>query len=123
MKRIKFILLTISIGAAALFTAACPERISIADIEANPSKYQDKDVVIAGTVKRSYGISVPGTPLKGGAYLIDDGTGSFWVMTDDAVPSQGTEIGIKGRVGNGITWGGRNYGLGMYEKQRRMKKR
>ena len=38
----------------ALYTAGCPERTSIADIEANPSRYQNKDVVIAGTVRDSY---------------------------------------------------------------------
>ena len=31
-----------------LFAAACPERVSIADIEANPSKYQNKEVAVAG---------------------------------------------------------------------------
>ena len=30
--------------AAVIFTAACPKRVSIADIEANPGRYQDKDV-------------------------------------------------------------------------------
>ena len=108
---------------AAIFAAACPERISIADIEANPSRYQNKDVAIAGTVRDSYGISIPGTPIRGGAYKIDDGTGSIWVFTDDSVPSKGTQLGVKGRIGTGANWKGRNYGLGMYEKDRRFKKR
>lgn len=108
---------------AAIFAAACPERISIADIEANPSRYQNKDVAIAGTVRDSYGISIPGTPIRGGAYKIDDGTGSIWVFTDDSVPSKGTQLGVKGRIGSGANWKGRNYGLGMYEKDRRFKKR
>lgn len=108
---------------AAIFAAACPERISIADIEANPSRYQNKDVAIAGTVRDSYGISIPGTPIRGGAYKIDDGTGSIWVFTEDSVPSKGTQLGVKGRIGTGANWKGRNYGLGMYEKDRRFKKR
>ncbi|MBC7900543.1 MAG: hypothetical protein H7070_10890 [Saprospiraceae bacterium] len=107
----------------ALFATACPDRVSIADIEANPSKYQNKEVAIAGTVRDSYGLSIPGTPIRGGAYKIDDGTGSIWIVTEDGVPTKGAQIGVKGTIGNGVSWKGKNYGLGMYEKDRRFKKR
>ena len=107
----------------AVFAAACPDRVSIADIESNPSRYQDKEVSIAGVVKDSYGVSVPGTPIRGGAYKIDDGTGSIWVVTEEGVPNKGAEIGVKGRIGNGVNWKGKNYGLGMYENDRRFRKR
>lgn len=124
MKIISTAVLFVSVAAAALFTTACPERRSIADIEANPGKYQDKEVVIAGVVKDSYGLSIPGTGIGGGAYKIDDGTGSIWVLvTDGSVPSKGAEIGVKGKVGTGINWKGRNYGLGLYEKDRKYRKR
>jgi hypothetical protein len=106
-----------------LFAAACPERTSIGDIEANPSRYQNKEVAIAGTVKDSYGVNIPGTRVRGGAYKIDDGTGAIWVVTEDAVPSKGAQIGVKGVIGNGVNWNGRNYGLGLYEKDRRFSKR
>jgi hypothetical protein len=108
---------------AAVFAAACPSRVSIADIEANPSKYLDKNVAIAGVVKDSYGLSVPGTPIRGGAYKIDDGTGSIWVVTQESVPNRGAEIGVKGKIGNGVNWKGKNYGLGMYEEDRKFRKR
>ena len=112
------------IVAAALLTAACPKRVSIADIEANPGKYQNKDVAVAGTVRDSYGLSIPGTNLGGGAYKIDDGTGSIWVIVSEGtVPAKGTEMGVSGRVGTGVNWKGRNYGLGMYEKDRKYKRR
>lgn len=121
-KGTKAILLSLVLFVA-MFAAACPERTSIADIEANPAKYQNKTVAIAGTVKDSYGINVPGTPIRGGAYKIDDGTGSIWVVTEDAVPNKGAQIGVKGRIGSGVNWKGRNYGLGMYEQDRQFKKR
>ena len=121
-KGTRIFLLGIALFTAA-FAAACPERTSIADIAANPSKYATKDVAIAGTVQDSYGVSIPGTPIRGGAYKIDDGTGSIWIFTEDAVPTKGTQIGVKGRVGSGVNWKGRNYGLGMYEKDRRLAKR
>lgn len=123
MKKISTAVSSITIVLAALFTAACPERVTIADIEANPSRYQNKEIIIAGTVKDSYGISIPGTPIQGGAYKLDDGTGSIWVISEATVPTKGTQIGVKGLVGNGVSWKGRNYGLGMYEKDRRFKKR
>ena len=108
---------------AGLFAAACPDRTSIADIEANPSRYQNKEVVIAGTVRDSYGVNIPGTKVRGGAYKIDDGTGSIWIFTEDAVPTRGAQVGVRGRIGTGVNWKGRNYGLGMYEKDRRFRKR
>ena len=123
MKRFSTVLLFIFIAGITLFATGCPERVSIADIEANPSRYQNKEVAIAGTVRDSYGLSIPGTNIGGGAYKIDDGTGSMWVMTGGSVPSKGTEIGVKGTIGSGINYKGRNYGLGMWEKDRRFRKK
>jgi hypothetical protein len=123
MKKLIRPLMIIAAIAGALFLVGCPERTTIGDIERNPSKYQNKEVAIAGRVTDSYGINVPGTPIRGGAYKIEDGTGSIWVMTEEGVPSKGFEVGVKGIVGNGVNWKGRNYGLGMYEKDRRFRKR
>jgi hypothetical protein len=106
-----------------IFAAACPDRVSIGDIEANPSRYQNKEVAIAGTVQDSYGVNIPGTRVRGGAYKIDDGTGSIWVVTEEGVPTKGAQIGVKGIIGNGVNWNGRNYGLSLYEKDRRFRKR
>jgi hypothetical protein len=116
-------LLAVIITLTVAFAIGCPKRVSIADIEANPGRYSDKDVAVAGTVQESYGINIPGTTIRGGAYKISDGTGSIWIVTEDAVPAKGVQIGVKGRVGSGINWKGRNYGLGIYEKDRRYRKR
>ena len=109
-KGMKAILLSLAVFTA-IFAAACPERRTIAEIQANPSRYN------------SYGVNVPGTPIRGGAYKIDDGTGSIWVITEQGVPSKGTEIGIRGIAANGANWNGKNYGLGIYEKDRKFRKR
>jgi hypothetical protein len=123
MKKLtKACLLTI-VAFAAIFATGCPQQRSIAEIERNPGRYANKEVVIVGVVKDTYGVSVPGTPIRGGVYKIDDGTGSIWVVTDNTVPGKGSEIGIKGRVGTGVSWNGRNYGLGVFEDSRRYKKR
>jgi hypothetical protein len=47
----------------------------------------------------------------------------MWVFADDAVPAKGSEIGVSGRVGTGVNWKGKTYGMGMYEKERKYKKR
>src|SRR6187399_1583801 len=89
------VILTVS----AFFITGCPDRTSIADIEANPGKYQNKEVAVAGVVKDSYGLSIPGTRMGGGAYKVDDGTGSIWVIVSEgAVPVKGAEIGVSGRI-------------------------
>jgi hypothetical protein len=124
MKTLSRIILATMIAAATLFATGCPDRKSIADIEANPGRYQNKDVVVAGVVRDSYGLSIPGTNIGGGAYKIDDGTGSIWVfVSDGAVPAKGAQVGVKGRLGTGVSWKGRNYGLGIYEKDRRYGKK
>ncbi len=106
-----------------MLLAACPKRVSIAELQANPSRYSNKDIAVAGVVRDSYGVNIPGTPIRGGAYKIDDGTGSLWIITEDIVPNRGAEIGVKGRIGSGVSWQGRNFGLGMLEKDRRFRKR
>ena len=123
MKNLARVFLSVIIAAVAVFAAGCPDRLRIGDIEANPSRYQNKEVVIAGTVKDSYGINIPGTPMRGGAYKVDDGTGTIWVITEEGVPSKGAQVGVKGIIGNGVNWHGKNYGLGIYEKGRRFQKR
>ncbi len=105
-----------------LLTAACPKRVSIADIEANPSRYANKTVAVAGVVQDSYGINVPLTSIRGGVYKVSDGTGSLWVYTEDTVPAKGAQVGVKGKVQSGLNWNGRNYGLGMREEDRRFRK-
>lgn len=102
-----------------LMTAACPKRESIGSIEANPSKFYNKEVGIAGTVRDSYGVNIPLTQIRGGVYKVDDGTGSIWVVTQNSVPSKGTKVGVKGRLQNGVNYNGKNYGIGIVEEDRK----
>ncbi|HEY0426959.1 MAG TPA: hypothetical protein VGC76_04055 [Pyrinomonadaceae bacterium] len=122
MKNIKVFCLLSLVLMIGLFAAACPERMSIADIENNPSKYYDKDVAVAGTVKDSYGVSIPLIKNgEGGIYKIDDGSGSIWVITKRSVPTKGAQLGVKGKVQNGVNYNGKNYGLVIIEDDRRFK--
>ncbi len=102
------------LAAVVLFTA-CPSQTTISKINADPARYRNKEVAIAGTVKDSYGA------LGQGAYEIDDGTGRLWVVTKRGVPSRGARVGAKGRVYTGFSFGGRNYGTVLEETDRASK--
>jgi hypothetical protein len=109
------------VAATVFFAAGCPERESISKIQNNPAKYSGHEVAIAGRVEKGYGVSIPVINVGGGAYRINDGTGTIWVVTDRNIPTEGTQIGIRGHVQDGLNWGGKNYGLGIYEDDRRIK--
>ncbi len=121
-KQTKAILLGLVL-AVGLFASACPQRVSIADIEANPSRYYGKEVGVAGKVDTGYGVSIPIINRQGGIYKISDGTGSIWVITERGVPSKGAQLGVKGKIQNGVNYNGRNYGLVLMEDDRRFAKR
>lgn len=103
---------------AALFAAAC-EKVTIARLIDNPTKYSDKQVGVIGTVSNSYGVSILGQ--GGGIYKVSDGTGSIWIVSQRGVPTEGARVGVKGRVQNGVVYNGKNYGLGMIEEDRRVR--
>lgn len=98
---------------SATFLTACPNRETISKINSDPGRYQGKEVGIAGTVRDSYGF------LGTGAYELDDGTGSIWVITKSGVPSTGSKVGAKGRVRTGFSFGGRSFGTILEESDRR----
>ena len=108
----KVCVLLVVVAATVLFTA-CPSQTNIARINADPSRYRNKEVAIVGRVTDSYG--VPGYS----AYEIDDGTGKMWVVTRRGAPARGSRIGTKGHVQTGFTFGGRSYGTVLEETDRR----
>lgn len=105
----------ILIGAVLL--TACPKRETIARINADPGRYRNKEVGIAGSVTDSYGV------LGNGAYEIDDGTGRIWVVTTRGVPSRGSRVGAKGKIHTGFSFGGRSFGTVLQETGREVKSR
>ncbi|HYE65226.1 MAG TPA: hypothetical protein VD966_06570 [Pyrinomonadaceae bacterium] len=115
--RRQIILLSL-ILAGTLFLTACPNRRTISEINADPGRFRDKEVTVAGTVTDSYGL------LNMGVYEIDDGTGRLLVVTRrGGVPSRGTKVGAKGRIYTGFSFGGRSFGTVLEESDRRSKGR
>jgi hypothetical protein len=113
--RVSRVSLSLLLLTGTLLFTACPERQSINKILADPDRYHNKEVGIAGTVTDSYGA------LGTGAYELDDGTGKIWVVTRRGVPSRGARIGAKGHVYTGFNLSGKNFGTVLEETDRRAK--
>ena len=109
--------------AAGLAVSASAKDKSIADIESNLSKYQNKTVKVVGIVRDADGVNIPILGISGGCYKIDDGTGSIWVCSERGVPTKGTEVRVKGKLQSGAVIKGRNYGLVIIEKDRKFRKK
>jgi len=84
-----------ALWAAILFTvlivSGCEQK-SINEIKADPSRYANREVTVAGTVVRSFSV------LGRGAYEIDDGTGKLWVVSETGVPREGAKIAVTGTI-------------------------
>ena len=98
-----------------LILTACPQQTSVSKIMADPARYRNKEVSIAGTVTDSYGI------LGQGAYELSDETGRIIVITTRGVPTKGARVQTVGKLINGVTWGGRNLGTALQETGRRFR--
>jgi len=80
---------TIIIGS--LVMCGC-ERKTINEIKADPARYANREVTVAGEVVRSFSL------LGKGAYEVDDGTGKLWVASKTGVPRKGARIAVKGTI-------------------------
>jgi hypothetical protein len=113
-KLIGRLLLTLLIVAGSLILTACPTRTSIERINRDPGRYVGKEVAIAGHVTTSFGA------LGTGVFEVDDGTGRMWVFSERyGVPGNGARVGVRGRIEQGFSFGGRNFATIMRETERR----
>lgn len=113
-KKVLFWALVMTMG---LVLAAC-ERTKIADITADPGRFMDKEINVAGEVTQSIGASIG--RFGQGLYQIDDGTGKLWVYANGrGVPSKGAKVGVKGRIQQSVTFLVTNYATIMQERNRR----
>ncbi len=84
--------------------AACATR-TISSVLADPSRYRDREVQIAGDVVDSYGL------LGRGVYRVRDGSGQMWVMSNEGVPRTGARVKVKGTVREAFSLGPLGAGL------------
>jgi hypothetical protein len=97
----------------ACFLIACGTT-KIVDIDHDPGRYTGKEITISGRVTTSVGF------LNRGAFEVDDGTGTIWVLSDRfGVPSQDTAVKVTGMVQSGATVGGETFGTVLRETRPR----
>ena len=123
MKRNIIVFLIGLMMAASIVTVVSAGDKSIADLQSNPTKYENKTVKIKGVVRDADGLNIPFLGVRGGCYKLDDGTGSIWVCSDNGVPTRGAEIKVKGTLQSGAVIKGKNYGFVIIEKERKYRKR
>ena len=79
------------VALSALLGAACAST-NVARLMAEPNRYANRDVRLKGDVVESVSL------LGHGAYKLDDGTGSIWVVSRRGVPRRGARVESKGRI-------------------------
>ena len=86
---------------------------NIADLRANPGRYQDRTVSVDGVVTTSWG--TPFMPVH--FYKVDDGTGEVTVVSQQPrVPTRGARVRVKGVVNELAVLGGEAVGLHLEER-------
>lgn len=119
----KIIVLLIGLMSLSGLVVYAAKTRSIADLESNPGKYENKTVKVTGIVRDSSGVNIPILGVRGGCYKLDDGTGSIWICSEEGVPTKGAEITVKGKLQTGAVIRGKNYGLVIIEKERKFRKK
>jgi hypothetical protein len=100
--------------AAALLLTGCG-TVTIARINADPSRFQNRTVHVSGTVVTSVGI------LGTGGYQVDDGTGKIIVISRSGVPSGGSHVEVTGAVVGGAQVLGTSVGTAIREQHHKVK--
>ena len=84
--------LLLLVGAVSLSALGCAGT-TISKILAEPQHYTHKgDVGLTGNVVESMSF------LGHGAYKLDDGTGTIWVISNHGVPRRGARVKVHGRI-------------------------
>ena len=86
------------LAGTALILPGC-EHKSINHILADPQRYANHEVLVVGIVVRSYSV------VGRGAYEVNDGTGTLWVVSKTGVPREGVRVGVKGTIQEGFNLG------------------
>jgi hypothetical protein len=79
------------VGAFALLAAGCATT-NVARLLAEPQRFANRNVGLKGDVVESVSL------LGHGAYKLDDGTGTIWVVSQHGVPRRGARVSVKGKI-------------------------
>lgn len=93
------------------------ESVKIGDLLADPSRWSNKTVRVTGTVENSFGL------MGQGAYAVNDGTGTIWVISRSGVPARGARVEVVGDVFQGAQVGGQSFAVALREREHRSRRR
>ena len=97
-----------------LSATGCNTYTSIVDINRDPARFANKEITISGQASDSFGA------MGQGIFQVDDGTGRIWVVSQNfGIPGNGAKVAVTGRVQQGISFGGRNFGTVLMQTQAR----
>ena len=100
---------------AALLLVACGSgqtRLSVADILADPGRYEGQTLEFEGKAVDATGL------LSVGVYTFNDGSGEISVITSSGLPAVDSRFTLRGEVMSGVTVGGKRYGVSIRESAR-----
>lgn len=109
-KMVMFVLLLLMLG--------CAGATKVREINANPQKYNEKEVTVKGKVVESYSLPI----VSFGVARIDDGSGEIWVKPYDRSFFEGEKVSVKGVLKIGVTLGSKSFGYIVVEESREKKK-
>ena len=109
-----FTLVVAGLLIAALLTVSCASTTNVSTILGDPQKYAGQQVTVKGTVADTVWVG----QLSKGAYELDDGTGTIWVVTSQPPPQMGATVTSQGTVENAITLGDHVIGTHVSEQTR-----
>ncbi len=101
--------------AVALLAAACGKqetRLSVADVLADPGRFEGRTLEFEGRVVDATGL------FSVGVYKFDDGSGEINVLTSGGLPAVDSSFTLRGEVLGGVTLGGSRYGVSIRESER-----
>jgi hypothetical protein len=98
---------------AALMGACAARSATIAEVQANPGYYADREVSVTGVVTTAWGI--PLVPYR--LYRVSDGQAEILVISDNRrTPGKGARVRVRGEVEEFALIGGRSLGLHLRER-------
>ena len=112
--RLKSFLTTAFVIPAALLLSSCGS-VRIGRLLAEPTRWQNRNVEVEGTVTNSFGAFVAGV------YQVDDGTGKIYVISNGPVPTKGARVKVDGTLQSGVTLMGKSYGTALRSNRYRVK--
>ncbi len=112
-RRLFRIVLALSAAIALSGCAMSLRHPNIAQVRANPGRYQNQTISIDGVVTDAWGL--PLLPYK--MYKVDDGSGEITVLSQGLrMPTRGARVRVKGTVNELGVFGGQSIGMHLKEK-------